>query len=183
MKKLNAKNKIILATIAWLIASGAMLFHFFGILDSANQVTVLSIETKKKELQTLQAQNQSYLHAKADLKLLADQRLQPEDFFSRDITLVNELKILEALKQRFGLETQISGISGTISNAAKAKTTTALVTIPYAINVTGSLGDVVNFIETLENLSFITNVTNITISAAENNKVTAGMSATFYLRK
>jgi Tfp pilus assembly protein PilO len=109
--------------------------------------------------------------------------VQPEDFFSRDITLVKELEVLEGLKQRFNVQTQIGGISGTVTSAGKAKTTTPLAVIPYSISVTGPLSDVVDFIETLENLSFITNVNNVSVTAADSGKVNASMSADFYLRK
>ena len=157
--------------------------YFFGILDNSNQQIVAGMAKQKKDLQALQAQNQSYLQAKADLKQLADQAYQPEDFFSRDISLVNELRVLEGLKQKMGVQMQISGISGTIANAPRAKTITPLVYIHYGITVTGSLSQVVDFIETLENLSFITNVSNVSITAADKGQVNAGMSADFYLRK
>jgi len=183
MKKLSAKNKIILLGAAWVVVSAAMLFYFFGILDIQNQATVYSIDEKKKELQTLQVQNESYLRAKSDLKQVALEPLQPEDFFSKDVTLVNELKVLEDLKQKLGVQTQISGISGTVGSAAKAKTVTPVVVIPYGITVSGTLVQVVDFIETLENLSFITNVSNIGITSLDNGKVNATMSASFYLTK
>ena len=78
---------------------------------------------------------------------------------------------------------QLSGVSGTINTAPKAKTTTALVVIPYSISLSGSLQDVLNFIETLENLSFITNVGSVSIAAADSGSVSAGLTANFYLRK
>lgn len=183
MNRLSAKNKIIIIALAWLTVSFAMLFYFFGMLDVSNQQLVDSMAKDRTDLKNLQAQNQSYLQAKADLQKLQGEPLQPQNFFGQDITLVNELKILEALKQKFGVQAQISGISGTINNAAKATTVSPLVKVPYNISVVGDFNSVMGYVESLENLSFITQVTNVSLNAADKGQISLGLGATFYLRK
>ncbi len=183
MNHFSAKNKIVVLLIVWFGLSAISFGYFFKILDRANKLTLLSVDKQKKELAQLKAEQQSESQAQWDLDTLAKENIQPEDFFSRDITLVNELKVLEALGQRLGVKMQIGGVSGTIHTVSKAKTITPLGVIPYSINVNGSLPRVVDFIETLENLRFITNVSNISISSADQSTVNVNMTANFYLKK
>lgn len=182
-KRLSAKNKIIIIGILLVVLSLLNFTYFFKILDASNQKILDSMAKDKKGLAVLLAEQQSEAQAQYDLQELAKKPLQPEDFFSRDITLVNEIKILENLEEKLGVKMSLSGVSGTIKSAAPANTVTPLVVIPYNIGVTGSLNRVVDFIETLENLNFVTNVSNISLSSADQGNVSAGMTASFYLRK
>ena len=183
MPSLTAKNKIVVIALAWLIASLLNFTYFFGILDASNQQSLKTIAKRKTDLASLQAQAESARQAQQDLLKLAQQPLQPENLFSRDITLVNEIKTLENLRDKFDLEMRLTDISGTINTAPKAKTITPLAVISYGINLNGSLSRVVDFIETLEHLGFITDVTNVSIGAADRDTVTASLRANFYLRK
>ena len=169
--------------LAWALVSAAMLLYFFKFLDGSNQKILDSMDGQKKILGSLLAEKRSEELAQKDLEELAKKTLQPGDFFSKDITLVNELKTLESLSSKYNVDMTTSGISGTVSTAAKAKTITPIVTIPYSISINGNLVSVVKVIETLENLSFITNVSNISISAGDKGKVNASMTANFYLKK
>lgn len=108
---------------------------------------------------------------------------QPDIFFTRDIALVGEIQVLENLSQKYNVQMQLSGVSGTINNLSKASTVTPLAMVPYGISLSGDFVQVVNFIESLEHLSFVTNVTTLTLTSGNNNNVNAGLSANFYLRK
>ncbi len=182
MKQHSSKNKIILLVILWLCLSVAMFMYFFNILDVSNRALVIANQQKKKEKAQLAAQFESYKQAQGELLQLSKESFQPENFFSRDITLVNEIKTLEGLSEKYNLTMELSGISGTVNTAPKAQTVSVLLVIPYSINVKGSLAQVVDFIETLENLSFITNVNNVSVNAADKGSVAASMTADFYLR-
>lgn len=183
MNQMKAKNKIILALCFWVIVSAMMFFYFFDILDEANQKTLDSMAQQKKDLASLKAERESYRLAKEDLEDLAKQTYQPNDFFSRDISLVKEIQTLEALGEQMGVKMQLTGVSGTAAAAAAAKTNTPLAVIPYNINLTGQLGQVVKFIETLENLSFITKTNSLSINAGEGGNVSAALGASFYIKK
>ena len=124
-KHLSAKNKIIIIILAWLVLSFGMLTYVFKFLDSTNQQILDSMGQQKSILASLQAERESEMRAQRDLQELSQKLYQPEDFFSRDTTLVNEIKILENLGQKYNLKMQLSGVSGTINTAPKAKTTTA----------------------------------------------------------
>jgi hypothetical protein len=183
MKKFSAKNKIVLLLLAWLILSAAMFLYFFKLLDSQNQATLDSMAQERKDLAVLQAQDASYKKAQADLQVLADKPLQPENFFTSDTSLVNEIQTLENLAAKYNLKMQLSGVAGTIGSLPNANTVTPIGMVQYGISLNGDFFQVVNFIESLEHLSFITNPTNISIGAAEGGNVSASMTANFYLKK
>lgn len=183
MGKYSAKNKIYLGILVWLVLVGSMFGYFFGIINTSNTAVIQKIADGKKQLKLLQVQLSSFNLAKQDLKTLKEQPYQPDNFFSRDVTLVNEIKTLEGLGQKYNVQLSIGGVSGTINNAPKAKTQGSIVFIPYSLTLTGPLSNAVDFIETLENLSFVTNVDNVNISGAGGGDVNVSLAAYFYLRK
>ena len=181
MVKTSAKNKIILLATGWFVVSTLMFFYFFGFLDLINQKTLVDLDNQKKDLAALQAQKQSYAKGKADLEKLAQQPMKLNDFFSRDITLVNEIKTLEGLSQKFPVKMQLSGISGVITSASKASTKTSIVQIPYSMSLNGSFAAVTDFIEALEHLNFITDINSIAVNTADKGSVSISFSARLYL--
>ncbi len=184
MRKISAKNKIILLLLVWLILSVVMFMYLFKLLDNQNQATLDSMAQERSNLAALQAQYASYKQAQADLDKLANEKSpQPEDFFTSDISLVNEIQTLENLAAKYNLKMQLSGVAGTINSLQSANTVTPIAIVPYSISLSGDFFQVVNFIESLEHLKFITNPTNISIEAADGGNVTASMTANFYLKK
>lgn len=183
MKRTSSKHKIIILVLAWLLLSGSMLFYFFGLQDSANQNLLDSMVKDRIELVQLQAQNDSYKQGQNDLQEMATKPNQPEDFFTRDIALIKEIETLENLSKKLNVQMDLSGVAGTINNAPQAATLTPLAIIRYGLSLNGDLPRVVDFIETMENLSFVSNVTSLTISSANAGSVTANLTANFYLRK
>jgi len=183
MKKPSAKNKIILLLLAWLILSALMFLYFFKLIDGQNRAALDSMARERKDLAVLQAQDQSFKQAQADLQVLAGKPLQPENFFTSDISLVNEIQTLESLAAKDNLKMQLSGVAGTIGSLPQANTVTPIGVVTYGISLNGDFFQVVNFIESLEHLSFITNPTGISIGAAGGGNVTASMTANFYLKK
>ncbi len=183
MNKITAKSKIYSALAIWLLVCLAMFSYGFKILDNSNQETQDKILQQNKELAVLEAEKASYEQANKDLSELSQKKMQPGDLFSRDITLVNELKTLESLAQTLGLDLNLSGISGTTKTAPKAQTQGDIVIVPYYMIVNGQFSKVVDFIETAENLPFITHLNGVTISAASGGTVNANLTANFYLRK
>ncbi len=177
------KNKIYVLAAVWLVICASMFGYFFNILDRSNLAEVNAIKEKNKELSQLEYERDSFEKAKADLALLAKQDIQPKDFFSKDVTLVNEIETLEGIARDNSVDLILSGISGTVKTIPKAKTVSDIGTVPYNINLTGSLSNVVSFIETVEHLSFITNVTSLAVRGDTEDKVNVTMTASFYLSK
>ena len=96
---------------------------------------------------------------------------------------MKELIILENLSQKLNVDMAISGVSGTVNSAPKAKTITSVVTVSIGFGLKGNLRSVMDFVETLEHLNFVVNVSGISLSAGEGDTVSASLSAGLYLKK
>lgn len=179
----SAKNKIYAIVFLWLVLCGSMFGYFFGIFSKSNQGLASTITSKTQELALLEAEQQSYKQAKTELDKLKHERYQPERFFSKDVTLADEIRTIERVAGDLNLEITINGLRGTLKDHQKAKTKTELYMVPFTLNVVGSFEDVVTFIETLENLHFITNVSTVSVNTASNSEVNAALVANFYLKK
>jgi Tfp pilus assembly protein PilO len=182
-KPLTSKVKIYAAATALALLCFAMFGYFFNIFDSSNALTLKNISENNKELKLLQDEELSYKLAKEDLEKMQKQTVKPQDFFSRDITLVNEIRTLEKLGEEMNVEFQLTGLSGTVKNAAKAKSQGEIVSLPFSMNIVGSLEDCVAFLKTVENLGFIVSVSGISVGIASADQVSISLPASFYLRR
>ena len=183
MKPLSAKNKIIIIALAWLVLTALNFGYFFNIMDGKNRAILNALEQQKLARAILRSERESEKQAEKDLQELKAKPYQPENFFSRDITLVNEIETLDNLSKKLNVSMQLSGIAGTVNTEPKAKTLTDLAAIRYSMTLNGSLPQAMNFIETMENLSFITNIETVSINAADKDSVIANLAPNFYLRK
>ena len=127
--------------------------------------------------------NQSFKQAKSDLDKLAAQPLQPEQFFSQDISLVDEIQALQNLGQQYKVQMGLNGVNGTVNSLAPAPTISPIVMAPYSISLSGSLVNDLNFISSLEHLSFITTLTGISVGSGGQGLVNISLGADFYLLK
>lgn len=179
---MDIKTKIYLTLVVWLVLCGGMFLYGFKILDGTNRAALNKISSQKDQLLSLQAEAENFRLAQQDLQDMAKKPAQPNQFFSEDVTLVNEIERLENLGQTMGIQLSIGGIGGTVNTAAKAKTKSTLYLIPYSLSVNGTLRQVVDFMETLENLEFITSLHSLAISTA-GGSVNASMSSEFYIHQ
>ncbi len=177
------KIKIYATLALWLGITAAAFAYGFPAIDRSNRAVAANIAQEKSQMLDLETQEQSFLLAKRDLQDLAQQPIQPQDFFSQDVTLVKEIEELEALGKSENVHLTLGGISGTINSEPKAKTKSALYAVPYSITVNGSFADVVNYVQTLEHVDFVTALTSLSMAGSGGDNVTASMSATFYIRK
>lgn len=182
-KKLSAKYKIFVVLATWVVVGLILQFYVYKILDKSNTALVGKIEQQNREMSVLDAERISFEKAQEDLDLLTKKPLQPEDLFSKDVTLVNEVKYLEELGNSLGVDFSLSGLSGTTKSSPKAKTTGDLVIVPYSMSVSGSFSKVVDFIETFENLPFITVLDGLSLTTLGEGEVSASLRANFYLKK
>lgn len=181
-KFLPAKYKTYAAAVAWLALCAVMFSYAFGILDSSNRRIVSQITEQQKSLTALQAERDSYIKAQADVAKMKSLSIQPQDFFNKDITLVKEIETLENWSKLLGVTLNLSGLSGTIKTAPKVKSLTEIFSLPYSISLSGPYTQVVNFLEVLEHLPFITNISNLNLSGATGDAVNASFAASFYLK-
>lgn len=183
MRNLTAKNRIILIAVLWVALAGAMFGYFFKLLSQANQKVAAAIVVKNQELGLLQTEQLNFRQAKSELDKLSKEPYQPEEFFSKDITLVKEVLALETLADDLHVDITLSNLRGTLKDAQKAKTKGEVFAVPFSLAVVGQMNDVISYIETLENLAFITNTNTISLSADKEGLVNAAIGANFYLKK
>ncbi|MBL8030435.1 MAG: hypothetical protein JNN11_04275 [Candidatus Doudnabacteria bacterium] len=183
MKKTSAKQKIIFASLGWVFVSVGMVMYGFGFLAASNQKTVFNIQESKKELAALVEEKNSFTQAQKDLERLQNETLQPEEFFSRDITLVEELRVLESLQETLGVRLSVNGVSGTSKTGIKASAQSDIVSVPYSVAASGPYENIVRLVNTLENLPFVSSISGISLSVGEGDSVNLSLSASFYLRR
>lgn len=183
MGNLSAKNKIYALTVSWVVMIVLLFLYGFPILDSSNEVLVTKYAEQQRTLATLQAEVESYKQAQSELDKVAKQKYSPEDLFSQDVSLVQELRTLEELGRRHNVSLSIGGLSGTLRNAQRAKTLSEVFMIPYSLSVSGSFENTIAFLEHIEHLRFITTVNSVSMGAISESEVSMNLNAVFYLRK
>ena len=183
MNVISTKHKIYLALAIWLALVGVMFSYIFPLLGQSNAAQLNTLGDQRKQLGKLQAEQESFQQAQADLLAVAKKPRQPEDFFSKDITLVNEIQALEDLGAKSGVQFALSGVAGTIATVPKAKTASEIFAVPAVLSISGPFSGVASFIESLENLDFIVNVSGISVTSVGADKIAATLTANFYLHK
>lgn len=166
------------------VAVVALFFFLFvyNWMDGKNQALADAVSIKNQEYAEVLAEQQSYEFGQKDLTTLEDKPLQPDDLFSQDTKVVKEIKTLETLAQTLQLEFTLQ-IAGTIKTAPKLpKASGQLYLVPYTITVEGAFDKIVNFIETAENLNFVTQTKNVVVGAGENGRVRANLTSEFYIK-
>jgi len=183
MGNFSAKNKIYVLIAGWVVVIALLFLYGFPILDISNEALVNKHAEQQRTLATLQAEVESFKQAQSELDKVLKQKYSPEDLFSQDVSLVQELRTLEELGQRYNINMTIGGLSGTLRSAQKAKTLSEVFMIPYSLSVTGSYENTIAFLEHIEHLRFITTVNSVSMGAISENEVSMNLSAVFYLRK
>ena len=183
-RQLSAKNKIMIFSAVWIFVSTLMFLFLFKIMDARNQAALNDMAKNRQDLVTLQGQSLSFKQAQADLDKMAKMDIQPKDFFSKDITLVKEIQVLENLDGKFNTKITFSGVSGVVTEGLQpSDTISPLVYVPYTLQINGSFSDVLKLIQTFENLSFVTKVNQISLTSSGDGKTNAALSSGFYVER
>ncbi len=182
MHTISYKPKLIIGAIVFAVGMAVM----FLLVVPQLQATLLSRQAKildqKKTVLELRQERDNLERAKNDLEELTGKVLQPNDFFSKDTTLVSELARLEDRAKKMKVDLSLT-VSGTVAAATKAKTTSELYVVPITLRLSGAYADVVGYIDFLEHFSTIFTVRSITVATSTKDTVNANLTATVYLRK
>lgn len=179
---MKVKSKIYISLTVWLALCLFMFMYGLKFFDKSNRAALGKISEQNKELVVLRAQQESYRLAQKDLDEIAQAKYQPSELFSKDVTLVDEIEYLESLEEKLGVKLTLSGISGTF-DSSKKKTPGSLFTIPFSVSVNGPLNNVVDFIETFENLEFASRLNSLSISSGDPGLVNVSTGANLYIKK
>lgn len=183
MGNLSAKNKIYVLVATWVVGIALLFLYGFPILDASNETLVNKHAEQQRSLATLQAEVESFKQAQSELDKVVKQKYSPEDLFSQDVSLVQELRTLEELGQKHSVTVSIGGLSGTLKSAQKAKTLSEVFMVPYSLSISGPYENTIAFLEHIEHLRFITTVNSLSMSAISDNEVSLNLNAVFYLRR
>lgn len=183
MIKTNYKNKIYILSLCYIVGCIILFGYGFGILDNDNASAEKIIKDQRTMLNDLQNEQRSFQLASQDLETLKAKAHQPDDFFSKDVRVVNEIKTLETIGAQYNVGFELK-ISGTAASGAKTPGVTgSILSIPYTIGLTGGFSDIMAFMEQMEQLGFVTHVKAVSLSNAGGGKVHAVLNAIFYIQK
>lgn len=184
---MNLKNnlaKIYVTLGVWALLVVFMFAFGFKIVENSNAQEQAKLVSLAAEMQQLQAERDSFNNAKKDLDKISQKDLQPENFFSQDVTLVKEVEFFEKLASQLGVKMNLSGPSGTVKSAAPVKSLSGqIISVPLNINITGTFSQVLEFAEVLENLPFAMQTYSLSIGTLSADQVSATFIGSFYLRR
>lgn len=176
------KSKINLVVLIFAVISFVMFYFVFGRLHDRNQKLSLEVADQRQTLDQLQQEQKSFEQGKKDIATIKTKSVQPEDLFNSDTHVVKEIKTMEDLSKTYALDMNLQ-VSGTAKDAQKVKTSTQLLSVPYSITVTGAFDKVLAFLDSTENLSFISPVQTLSVSAQKGGLVKTTVTAYFYIKK
>lgn len=176
------KSKIYLVTLIFFGLAAIMFFFGFGRLHTRNVRLSSDVAAQRQTLEKLLQEQHSFEQGKKDIETLKIKSIQPDDLFSQDTRVVKEIKTLEGLSNTYTLDMNLL-VSGTAKDAQKVKSSTQLLFVPYSIEVSGPFDKVLAFLDSAENLSFISPVKTLSISAQKGGVVKTILTADFYIKK
>ena len=176
------RRKTQVLVLAWLTVIAVLFGYVFSLVDVSNQKILQEIQVQQLKYEQLLAEQKSYLLARQDLDKLATLRFRPDEFFSRDVQLVSEIRMLEELAENLEVDFNI-GLAGEAKNLAKAPDTSEELIVPYSLQLSGSFAHMIQYLEVMERLPFVTSVKTINFSPAAAGDVNLSLAAQFYIKK
>ncbi len=178
----NATNKLYAWIFGWLALSGLVLF--WALPSFADNLTKLQYDhrTQIDELQKLEEQVRNVNQMQRDLNTLKDKQIQPEDFFTSDIRLVNEIQHIESAARVSGVSESLA-LSGTADKTQQVPSASNLYAVPYVINLKGSYPSIVAFVEYLENSYFVAPVSAVSFGLGDKNVLGATIFGNFLIHR
>lgn len=183
MNSLNSKTKTILLLAAFVLFAVGMFFFGYGIMADRNQIVSDDIAKRRVELEILQREQKSFEQGKKDLAQLASSQYPPENLFSKDTRVVNEIQRLEEAAQRYSLDLTI-GVTGNTKTAEPVPgTSSGLNAVPYTMTLNGGFGNALLFMQMAERMPFISHAQNLSITVSTGSDTRTVITSEFYLKK
>lgn len=182
MKTNSYTTKIGVCAVLLAIISGVLFGYGLPWAKAKLDSSLSGIMEQKKEVVELRQEQRNLELAKKDLAELASKHVLPEDFFSKDVTLVNNLGVLESKARELGVLLTVS-ISGTVASAPKAKTPTELYMVPFTMQLEGDFANVVAYMDWLEHAGTLFVIRSVTAAGSQKDTIVINLLGTVYLRK
>jgi Tfp pilus assembly protein PilO len=183
MSNLSYRHKIYITSIILVALALVFFWLVFPRVQKSNAAISGKLFERNKEYQVLLSEQRSFEQGKRDLASFESKPYKPDQLFSRDTSLVNEIKTLEERSSALGLNF-VMNVSGTAESAPKVPGTQgSIYNIPYTATVTGSFDNIVTFINYMEHLPFITHTKVLTFTAQSEGGLKATLSANFFIKR
>ncbi len=183
MNKFTYKYKIIVAIALFVVFGALMFFYGYNILDGRNQALADAAMQRATELEMLRREQRSFEQGKKDLANLERRATPPDELFSKDTKVVKEIRMLEEIAARFGLDFKLAIAGSTKSAIVAPGATSELYVIPYTATLEGTYEELHSYLQEAEHLPFATHTTKVAISALEGGNIRAILSSEFYIKK
>lgn len=181
--KIQAKTKIILILVGFLIFTVCMFWFGYSIIGNKNKAASDSIATRRVELEVLQREQKSFEQGKIDLSELAKSAFPPDELFSRDTKVVKEIQQMESIAQKYSLDMTLE-VNGNVTTAIKVPGTAGeLYAIPYNVTLVGAFSNALLFMQAAERLPFITHAKDVSVIVGAADKSNTIITSEFYLKK
>lgn len=183
---MNYKLKIIIGAIGAAVVAVVLFMFIYPMFGRSNDALALQLEERKKEYENLNSEKRSIEQGQKDLDTISRRVTQPQDLFSSDQTLVEEVRTLESIAEFHNLELELD-VSGTVAEAVPVpNTNSGLISITYAIELEGSYNSLVEFLDAFEQLPFVSHISEMKVQSviAENQVqgVRAQLTAEFFIK-
>lgn len=182
MRVQNYPTKIVSSVAIFLVFVAILFGYGFSWLSDKHTAALAAILEQKKTVLELRQEQHNLELAKKDLADLAQKNRLPEDFFSRDTTLVSDLSVLEAKARELQVDFILT-ISGTVAAAPKAKTGSELYVVPFTVQLSGDFQNIAAYLDFSEHSGTIFTVRSLSIVGGEKERITVNLVGNFFLRK
>jgi Tfp pilus assembly protein PilO len=181
--KLTNQIKIIILSVGFAAFTALMFMFGYDILAGRTDALANNVAQKRLELDVLQREQKSFEQGQIDLAELAKSSYPPEELFSSDTKVVKEIQLLESTAQKYSLSLKLS-VAGTAESALKvAGTSGELFAVPYQLTLSGNFDNVLQFVQQIERMPFVTRVEAIAVNAVSDSEVEVVINSQFYIKK
>jgi|GEM_PF-2409468 len=180
---MNVTKKIYGIIFTWLVITVAVFYFILPRLANSLIALQKSHQSQIAQYNDLQAQIQSLYAMQQDLDQLSKASVKPDDLFTSDVQLVNEIQHIESIAKSTGNDLKIS-ITGTAKDAQPYRSYSKLYAVPYTISLTGPFPATLAFLHYFENSYFVSPPTAIDISnqlALAQGQVKTTILANFFI--
>ncbi len=166
-----------------MLFSAFLFLYGYSILDDKNHNTALKVAESEQSYQDLLYEQVGFEQGRRDLKEIEEAEFSPNKLFPKNTTLVDNIRVLEDVANRYNLEFVIL-LSGTgVGDLRTPGVVSEIFSAPYSLTLTGQFRDVMSFFQTIENLQFPTHITNVQINAIVDGEVTAILNSEFFIEQ
>lgn len=179
---MSINQKILSLLGVWVIVTGLSFSVIYPRVIKGISDLKLTFAAQIAELNELRDHAKSLQEMQASVIKLEEEEIQPDEFFTSDTELVQEIKHIESIATVTN-NRLVLNISGTADKAAAYPAKTALSQIPFTITLRGNFPDAVRFIQEFEQSYFLPPVNGLNITVGEEGVVTTTIVSAFIVQK